>query len=326
MRKSYPITWVLAILSLLAFQPATSATCQEDYMYSSETERLLGTVKPPSNCTLTTKAYSFGGTNDDSFTDATIDSNGQVYACGNTYSPQYTTGDQDIVVFQFDTTASLKYGRYWGATKSEYATGITLDTAETNFFVSGYSDSIGQLSTSSYDMFIVKFVAATGLVSWARRYGYDGNDLANGIAYYNGFIYLAGQSDSTGWTSSKTDMVFIQVAETTGLAQWAYSLGGSQDDLGLIARVDSSDNTLYMLGNGYSVEITQGSLDVFLVHMGNDGTLQYFYNFGGTNPDYAMDLRVFSNTLYITGHSLSSTLSNGFLDVYVLSTSKTNPS
>ena len=59
------------------------------------------------------------------------------------------------MVYVFDATASLKYGRYWGATKSETATGIALDTAETNFYVSGYSDSIGQLSSIGIDMFIV---------------------------------------------------------------------------------------------------------------------------------------------------------------------------
>ena len=102
------------------------------------------------------------------------------------------------------------------------------------------------------------------------------------------------------------------MAETTGLTQWAFSLGGSQDDIGLIARVDSSDNSIYMLGNGFSVELTQGSLDVFLVKLSSSGSMTYFYNFGGTNPDNAVDLRVFSNNLYITGYSLSSTLSSGF--------------
>jgi hypothetical protein len=67
-----------------------------------------------------------------------------------------------------------------------------------------------------------------------------------------------------------------------------------------------------MLGNGYSTGITQGSLDVFLTHLGPGGSLIYFYNFGGTNPDYAMDIDLLGSNLYITGHSQSSTLTVGF--------------
>jgi len=61
------------------------------------------TVKPFKNstntCVLTQKAYNFGGTSDDVFVDVTIDSSGNVYAAGNTYSPAYTSGEQDIAVF-----------------------------------------------------------------------------------------------------------------------------------------------------------------------------------------------------------------------------------
>ncbi len=59
--------------------------------------------------------------------------------------------------------------------------------------------------------------------------------------------------------------------------------------------------------------------------MSNSGTLDYFYSFGGTNPDYAADMKIWVNTLYITGYSQSSILTNGFLDIFVLSCSKSNP-
>jgi hypothetical protein len=80
-------------------------------------------------CILTQKAYLFGGTNDDNFIDATIDTLGNIYTAGSTYSPAYSNGGQDIVIFQFDYTATFVWGRYWGQTNDETATAIALDTS-----------------------------------------------------------------------------------------------------------------------------------------------------------------------------------------------------
>ena len=67
-------------------------------------------------------------------------------------------------------------------------------------------------------MFVIKVVITTGLVSWGRRYGFDNNDKANGLAHAAGFVYLVGESDSTGWTSAKTDMIFMKIDEATGIS------------------------------------------------------------------------------------------------------------
>jgi hypothetical protein len=115
-------------------------------------------------CLLTTKAYAYGGTHDDSFVDVCIDSSGNTYAAGNTYSSAYSNGEQDIVVFQFDKNGDVQWGRYWGSTLSETATGIALDDGEKHFYVSGYSNTVGTLSVSKYDMFVIKFVVSTGLI------------------------------------------------------------------------------------------------------------------------------------------------------------------
>jgi hypothetical protein len=92
----------------------------------------------------------------------------------------------------FDNNGTFKWGRYWGSTKTEAATGIALDDAQSSFFVSGYSSSLGTLSIGGFDMILVKFVVSTGLVAWARRYGFNNNDYANGVFATGGFVYLAG--------------------------------------------------------------------------------------------------------------------------------------
>jgi len=47
--------------------------------------------------------------------------------------------------------------------------------------VTGYSNSVLTLSIGKIDMFVIRFVVSTGLISWGRRIGYDNNDKGNSI-------------------------------------------------------------------------------------------------------------------------------------------------
>lgn len=177
-------------------------------------------------------------------------------------------------------------------------------------------------------MFIIRFVISTGLINWARRYGFDNNDKANGVFSRGSFVYVVGESDSTGWTSSKTDMVLLKLDSSTGTlgtGTYAKYIGGTQEDTALKVICDT-DDSVYTLGEGFSVELTFGTKDIFLMRLSSSGSLDYFYNFGGTNPDYAADLKLWVNNLYILGHSQSSALTSGFLDIFIISCDKNTPS
>lgn len=76
-------------------------------------------------------------------------------------------------------------------------------------------------------MFVIRLTISTGLISWAKRIGYDNNDEAMGIYHYNGYVYVTGSSDSTGWTNAKTDIQLIKMDSTTGAVSWAKYIGGT---------------------------------------------------------------------------------------------------
>lgn len=112
-----------------------------------------------------------------------------------------------------------------------------------------------------------------------------------------------GESDSPGWASTKTDMVFIKMDTTDQSIAFASYLGGSGEDQALVVLGNPSDNFLYALGQGYSVEYTFGTIDLFIVRFSQDGTLDYMVSFGGKNPDFGADLKLFGSRLIISGHS-----------------------
>ena len=230
-----------------------------------------------------------------------------MYALGQTYSSAYTTLDQDIVVFKIDSSLSYiapnGWGIVWGSTKYEEAKSIALDDAQSFLYVCGFTNSEGTISSAKFDMFILKLSVTNGLISWGKRLGGDANDKANGIAYYNGFVYVVGESDSTGWSlAGKTDMIYAKLDSSTAVTSYVKALGGAAEDQALIVQ-GWTDGYIYSLGNGYSVELTYGTLDIFLVRLDQSGNLNYIYNFGGTNPDYAADMHLYGSNVLIMGYS-----------------------
>ena len=106
-------------------------------------------------------------------------------------------------------------------------------------------------------MLVLKINANTGILTWAKRFGSGNNDKANGITFFNGNIYVIGESDSVGWTGAgaRTDMVFLKIDPSTSQPVFANFLGGSGEDFGLKV-IGNSDGFIYALGQGYSVEYT----------------------------------------------------------------------
>jgi outer membrane protein assembly factor BamB len=135
----------------------------------------------------------------------------------------------------------------WGGTMTETATGIAVDDSSQFVYVSGYTNSEGTLSIGKYDMLVLKVNANTGVLVWARRLGSSNNDKANGITFFNGNIYVVGDSDSLGWAISRTDMIFIKMDPMTANAVFANFLGGSAEDFGVKIQ-GHSDSFIYALG------------------------------------------------------------------------------
>lgn len=111
---------------------------------------------------------------------------------------------------------------------------------------------------------------------------------------------MVGESDSPGWASAKTDMTILKLDPSTGSAVWSKYCGGTGEDMALKV-IGKSDGYLYTLGEGYSTEWTSGTIDIWLFRFKEDATLDYFYSFGGVNPDFGEDMVIYGSNVYIIG-------------------------
>jgi len=165
-------------------------------------------------------------------------------------------------------------------------------------------------------MFILKLTASAGAIKWAKRYGGSSNDKAYSVLHYSSSVYVGGSSDSTNSASSKTDMVFLKLDESTGTVTYAKYAGGPSDDYAKKVYAHT-DDYVYVVGSALFSDCTYGTFDIVFLRFQSDGTLDFLKSIGGNNADYPNDMLLVGSYVYITGYSWSTGLTNGFYDVVV---------
>ncbi len=226
-----------------------------------------------------------GGTNGATGDGIALDSAGNAYVTGTTYSTNFPTvnplqpangggGNPDAFVSKFNPDGSaLLYSTYLGGSGSDYATGIAVDSAG-NAYVAGYTTSsnfptknplqtyIGG-GSQGYDAFVAKLNPTGSALVYSTYLAGSGDDQAYGIAADSaGNAYVVGTTGSINFPTLKPFQptlngfydAFITKINPTGSA-FVYStyFGGSSSETGYGIAVDST-------GNAYITGYT-GSLD-----------------------------------------------------------------
>ncbi len=186
-------------------------------------------------------ATYYGGTDWDVPLSTAIDTSGNAYIAGYTWSDTGIatpgaydtglTGTTDAFIAKFSPSGSQIWSTYLGGANSEQVRSLAADN-KGNIFAGGYTTSTTELATTGAhqmtsggmrDAFIAKFNAA-GMMQWSTFYG--GPDTETGMAVATdrlGFAYFVGQTSSASGISTPTG--FQPVA------------GGGDD--GFIARFDT---------------------------------------------------------------------------------------
>jgi len=229
-----------------------------------------------------TLAYAtyLGGSDLDFGYKITVDSSGNAYITGYTYSfdfptipgvirPFYNGGVYDAFVTKLDTTGSnLIYSTYLGGSGDDYGQDITLD-ASGNTYVTGYTDSANFPTTPTalymshnggfYDAFLIKLDPTGSLLVYATYLGGNGVDGANAVAVdSSGHAYVTGYTASTNFPATSGafeplynggnhDIFVAKLNDTGSSLVYSTYLGGSGSDYGSGIALDVLGNT-YVTG------------------------------------------------------------------------------
>jgi hypothetical protein len=278
-----------------------------------------------------------GGDADDAAKAIAVDSAGNAYIAGSTFSQNFPTagptktqygGAGDGFITRLDASGSLSLSMYLSGDASDIATGIAVDGAG-NIYVTGSTKStnfpIPWFPRNLNDAYVAKF-DSTGVLTWGKLLGGSGEDTGSGIAIdQSGFVYLTGTTASSDFGTvlplqpkiSGPSDCFVAITTNQGVFIYSSYLGGSGNETCTAITVDASGITI--VGGTDSSDfptlrpiqpMLQGATDGFVTKLALDGSrLVYSTYLGGGNDDILNDVTADgSGTVYVVGRTFSTDL------------------
>ncbi len=221
-------------------------------------------------------ATYYGGTGKDKLIGLAIDSAGNVYVGGSTFSTSSIStpgtvqpnnaGNMDCFVAKFNSSGTRQWGTYYGGANNDTATSITCDK-NGNVFIAAYTTNSGLATSGSHQQtyggngnpLIVKLTTNGGLL-WGTYYGgtlttpdvyihsmacdANGNLYAGGSTKDNSAALVSTGAHQTifGCSSCSLEDGLLVKFSTGGTRQWATFYGGTGDDIIRAVCTDDSGN------------------------------------------------------------------------------------
>ncbi|MCT4605980.1 MAG: SBBP repeat-containing protein [Marinisporobacter sp.] len=288
-------------------------------------------------------ATYLGGKGEDKGNSIAVDSGGNTYVTGETYSNNFPTqnpiqlslgGDHDGFVAKINAAGSeLVYSTYLGGNGNNTCYSIAVDLNE-NTYVTGDTNSNNfptknpmQVSKAGhYDAFVAKLNADGTDFVYSTYLGGTSLDMGYGITVdSNGNAYVIGYTFSRDFPTKKpiqpslggaSDAFIVKINPTGTDFVYSTYLGGESNEWGESIAVDSDGNA-YVVGETRSNNFPTktpiqsskvGSQDIFVTKINADGSaLVYSTYLGGTGNTRGSDIAVDANgNAYVTGLTDSS--------------------
>ncbi len=235
---------------------------------------------------------TWGGSNDDAGYSVAVDSSGNIYVTGYTWS--FGAGGSDVLLLKFDPHGSLLWQKTWGGSNADIGRSVAVDSSG-NIYVTGYTNSFG---AGGNDVLLLKF-DSSGSLLWQLTWGGSSTDAGYGVAVdASGNVYVTGYTNSTG--AGGNDVLLLKFDSAGSLLlPWQKTWGGSSDDEGFGVAVDSSGN-VYV--TGYTFSFGAGIYDVLLLKFDSSGSLLWQKTWGGSSNDVGYGVAVdFSGNALVAG-------------------------
>ncbi|TFG17450.1 MAG: hypothetical protein EU531_03370 [Promethearchaeota archaeon] len=229
---------------------------------------------------------SWGGNDDDKCEDIAIDSDGNIYLGGYTYS--YGAGVTDACLVKFDNSGALQWYTTWGWDYIDFGKSVEIASGD-NIYLAG--STVGSEGKAPYDMCLISF-NSMGEEQWNTTWGGSNSDECNDIALDSSEdIYLAGTTTSFGIGKRNMCLVKFNIEkEEKPPEEQIEDLIGIVEDPTQIPTIDfdgKNDNTKENRRNAFlnklnsilnEIQIAETSSDPLVVQTAYENALDELYS------------------------------------------------
>jgi Secretion system C-terminal sorting domain len=249
---------------------------------------------------------SLGGSADETANSVFQTSDGGFIIAGQTFSNDgdvagnHSTDSTDFWVIKLGLSGNIEWQKCLGGAAFDCANSV-LQTSDGDFVVAGHSrSSDGDITGNhgGFDAWIVK-LSTSGSLIWQQSIGENGNESALSLKQTNddGFI-ICGYTDSNeGQLASNHGGIsdaWVAKLNTDGQIEWQKCFGGSNYDIANnICQTAEGDYLFCGSTKSTDGDITanHGEADFWVVKLGSFGEIIWQHCFGGTNSDFANDIK-----------------------------------
>lgn len=273
-------------------------------------------------------ARSMGGTSSDSGNGITVDASFNVITVGfyqltADFDPGVGThnltsnGQTDYFVQKLSSTGGLLWVESMGGSLSDNCNSVAVDLIG-NVYVTGYfsgtvdfdpNSGVTNISSNGdVDIFIQKFLYATGSLTWIKTIGGTTGDTGEAIAVdgsgnvlttgrFRGTVDFDPGASTTNLNLGSTANIFISKLDASGSFVFAKAMGGNMgDDSGNDIEVDIF-GSIYSTGiffgtvdfdpgSGTTSLTSSGSTDIYIQKLDNSGNLVWVKSMGGNDTGF----------------------------------------
>lgn len=223
-------------------------------------------------------------------------------------------GGSDYWVVKLSSFGIIEWQKSLGGSNEDYASFVQ-ETIDGGYILSGRTYSNDGDVTSNHgfsDCWIVK-LTSLGDIDWQKAIGGSTNDEVYSIKQTSdgGYIFAGSSQSIDGDLTVNHGYSDYWVVKLTslGIIEWQKSFGGSADDIASSIQ-QTTDNGYIVAGRTGSddgdVTSNQGLLDCWLVKLTSLGSIVWEKSLGGSNFDFASEIKQTSDGGYIiAGYSQS---------------------
>ena len=146
---------------------------------------------------------------------------------------------------------------------------------------------------------------------WSRSVGSANDDYALEVSVSpdGNYVYITGHTrgDIDDITKNGNTDIFIAKYDANGNKLWVKLLGTEADDYGAGITISPNGDFIYITGDtagNLGGSSNKGGPDIFIAKYDANGNVIWVKLLGTGNEDIASNITLYSNSAYITGHTL----------------------